>query len=88
MDVITSDGRFDIVRWVEAALPAAIKFADAEQLRVDMARKYHIERTIERGTCPVGHTLDPDNIPINSLGTAQCGYCTNAAEHISASADA
>lgn len=69
---------FDIVGFVERHLPGAVRYAEREQARIERSRRINIQRMRDRGTCFVGHSLTLPRIPINSLGTAPCGYCTSA----------
>jgi hypothetical protein len=70
----------DIVGFVERHLPDAIAFAEQEIERTNQAREQNLRRAVERGVCAVGHDLNQPT-PINSLGTAPCGYCESAKKY-------
>jgi hypothetical protein len=76
----TDMGLVDVIDWTERVMAEAIDFAEREIAAIEQARAYHLAEAVKRGTCAVGHRLDLPDIPINSLGTAPCGYCTNTRE--------
>lgn len=67
------------IPWVEATLADAIVWAEQERERIDRARRYHLDRAVERGTCAVGH--DFTHGPGEAKYGGPCGYCLSAIEH-------
>jgi len=78
MDTYCPAPSTDIVGFVKHHLPGAIEFANTERAALEKARAVNLQVMIDRGTCFAGHSLDLPEVPINSLGTHSCGYCTNA----------
>lgn len=64
----------------DAWMRGALAFAERDIAATEAARERNLAAAIARGTCAVGHDLTLPEIPINSLGTHPCGYCTNARE--------
>lgn len=74
--------RYGIVDWVKVALPKAIEFAERGIAETARARKYHLDRAVERGTCAVGHDFTQGPGPHwTGIEDEHCGYCLSAIEH-------